>query len=168
MGIVPDKALDMVLPYAVAIWLWARCFSFIRKHGVDLSSITTRGLRHLLAFPFVCVVTPVTLAVLGAVAGKEGIELRADLYVTLLHQLAMYALNLYLGYVFVFHGMWVVVGVFGSRGGSEVVAGLRRAFEQQQKYKWFVWVAFLSIAAMFMIPSLGVTVTLLRTAWTLP
>ncbi|GIX50447.1 MAG: hypothetical protein KatS3mg132_641 [Limisphaera sp.] len=57
---------------------------------------------------------------------------------------------------------------FGSKGGSEVVAGLRRAFEQQQKYKWFVWVAFLSIAAMFMIPSVGVAVTLLRTAWTLP
>ena len=168
MEIVLHKALGMVLPYAVAIWLWARCFSFIRKHGVDLSSITTRGLRHLLAFPFVCVVTPVTLAVLGAVGGKEGVELRADLYVTLLHQLAMYALNLYLGYVFVFHGMWVVVGVFGSKGDSEVVAGLRRAFEQQQKYKWCVWVAFLIMAAMFMIPWVGVAVTLLRTAWTLP
>jgi len=147
---VLSDAVDIFLPYIAVVGVWARCHTFLRKHAIDLRAITGGAAGHWLALPVVCFVTPVIAVVGDVLRGRKDVGIEVFIVVFLLQRLALYALNIYLVYAFVFHGTWIVAGVFGSKSGSDAAKRLRKAFAEQQRHRRFIWVGFITFAAIIL------------------
>lgn len=135
------------LPYLAAILLWVQCARYARCRAVDLRNITGEGSLHRSAFPVACLATVAATAGLarGAEDGGTGFEM------TMLLLLVSLILNLYLAYVVMFHGAWILVWVLRCGEADDPAAGLKAAFTKHCRHKRLLRVCFAAVVALFVI-----------------